>query len=172
MLKPKTYAQKYAQELLIKWLRNEAEFAGYDNYVKSHLLPRISWRVNRSEPFWGVFPDYPITTRGREDSDSVWDEYVSNYELIRADGIPTINELWDCGLEVETIIDIAIQHKGLIKIVIFLDDISIHARNFLKSSNITEIAIVNSTDVLNQPLTLSSHNLQEIPIQFIEPSQL
>jgi hypothetical protein len=172
MLKPKTHAQKYAQELLVKWLRNEAEFAGYDNYVKSHLLPAISWRVNRGEPFWGVFPDYPITTKGHEASDPVWDEYVSNCELIRQDGIPTLNELWDYGLELETIFDIAIQHKGFIKTVIFLDDISDHAVNFLKSSNVSEIVIVKSMDVLNQPLTLGGHDLKEIPSQFVEKTTL
>ncbi|BDA67766.1 hypothetical protein CAL7716_019320 [Calothrix sp. PCC 7716] len=172
MLKPKTHAQKYAQELLVKWLRNEAEFVGYDNYVKSNLLPAISWRVNRGEPFWGVFPDYPITTKGNEACEPVWDEYVPNSELIRPDGIPTLNELWDYGLELETMFDIAIQHKGFIKIIIFLDDIPENAINALKSSNASEIVIVKSMDVLNQPLTLGGHDLREIPGLFVDKTTL
>jgi integrase len=68
MQKPKTYAQKYAQELLVKWLRNECELAGDDSYVKSSVIPPISWRVNRQAPFWGVFPDYPITGHISHDS--------------------------------------------------------------------------------------------------------
>ena len=172
MQKPKTYGQKSAQELLVKWLQNEAESVGYDSYVNSRILPPIRWRVNREGPFWGVFPDYPITKTGLGDYDSVWDEYATSSEIVRKDGIPSLNELWNCGLEVETMLDIAIQHKGVIITTIFIDEIPSHAVNFLKSTGISEIAIVQSFDVLNQPLRLCLHDIEKIPVQLVDKSQL
>ncbi|MEH2085529.1 hypothetical protein [Nostoc sp.] len=163
MLKPKTYAQKYAQELLVKWLRNEAESAGDDSYVESSLLPPITWRVNRGEPFWGIFPDYPITTEGDGCNGVVWDEYRSNNQLTRLDGIPSLKELWEFGLKLETVFDIAIQHKGHIKNAIFLDEVPEHAKKFFKSNSNFEVVIVKSNDVLNQPLTPWENN--SIPIE-------
>ncbi|BAZ20830.1 hypothetical protein NIES4073_17080 [Kalymmatonema gypsitolerans NIES-4073] len=169
--KSKTYAQKYAQDLLIKFLREEAKFVGYDAYVKSEVLPTITWRVNRDAPYWGIFPDYPIAKSENTIIEIVWDEYLFNTESTRKDAIPTIDELWNFGLVLETVLDIAIQHKGVIHTAVFFDEIPNHAINFLKTGAIPQIVVVNSYDLLNQPLFSTFHGIK-MPIQILEPFNL
>ena len=64
---------RLAKLKLIKLLRDLAENAGHDEYVKG-LLP---WRVNRSAPSYGVWADYPLPVNGRYGG--VWDEVCDQY---------------------------------------------------------------------------------------------
>jgi hypothetical protein len=102
-----SYKHKFAKQVLVSWLREEAEIAGHDN--EASLGSCIGWRVNRREPYWGVWEEYPICKD--VGLDNVWDEgWGGKFKFV----IPTYEELIALNMPPLAILDIAIQEKGRI----------------------------------------------------------
>ncbi len=97
-----SYKHNFAKNLLLRWLRQDAEAAGSDNYTNVPLAPfnapswmtdgiearqptkPLSWRVNRPGPHWGVWAEYPIGEAGGQSP--VWDEVQDDCPQCRDDG--------------------------------------------------------------------------------------
>lgn len=107
---PETHAHRLAKDLLARWLRESAEEAGWDNYAD---LAGFSWRVNRKGPAWGIWTEYPVLSDGTGIT-QVWDEIDPRWR--RAP--PTHDDIVAMGWRPMCVLDIAIQHKGLITVAV------------------------------------------------------
>ena len=112
---------KQAKKTLVTWLREKAKLAGHDNYVE---WGNLSWRVNRPEPYYGIYDNYPITT-----------DFPSNVDECVDDPWGSVKGL--------SYVDIAISHKGNIHSVIFID-----LRPNLKYIRETSVLFCSSYEVL------------------------
>ena len=106
-----SHAHRLAKDLFIGWLREAAEAAGPDGYAQ---FAGYSWRVSRGGPHWGVWAEYPVLYDGRSLDTVVWDEDDDRW----LDRPPTYDEVVATGARPACVVDIAIQHKGLITCVI------------------------------------------------------
>jgi len=114
-----SYLHKSAQDTVIEWLREAAERVGHDEQAS---FGPISWRVNRPAPTWGVFAEYPIIECMCDEHVPAWDEYpmwpMRAPKVVKEGILPTLAELSRAGAPPLAIVDIAIQHKGVISDVI------------------------------------------------------
>jgi len=120
-----SYAHKAAKATVCGWLRDAAKSAD------GGRCGPIYWRVNRSEPSYGIWEEYPVLNDKEHNINSiysVWDE-VLYPENIKGSPIkcewydsrpPTLKELQALGYKTKgsLIADIAVQHKGMIIAVI------------------------------------------------------
>lgn len=108
-----SFAHIEAKRLLLTWLREAAATAGRDEYACLGLRQAeddkdgIDWRVNRSGPHWGVWPEYPVLADGTG-IERVWDEISERWNARP----PTYDEVIRSGNRPMAVLDIAIQHKG------------------------------------------------------------
>jgi hypothetical protein len=165
-----SYAHKAAKAAVVDWLRSGAV------YDQNRTAAGLSWRVNRGEPWFGVWEEYPILNEN-DVSDLVWDEtqWWRALEMKRgllgmpADGesyyshkdcqwlkgrqpIPTFDELYEMGRPPRVILDVAVQHKG--RIVLGIEIVHKHGlheakRQFLKRVKLP-VYVVRADWVLNQ----------------------
>lgn len=114
-----SYWHASARDTVIGWLCEAAERVGKD---KDATFGPISWRVNRKEPTWGVFAEYPIIECMCHGCVPAWDEYpawpMTAPRITKQGIIPTLSDLARAGAPPLAIVDIAIQHKGVISDVI------------------------------------------------------
>lgn len=118
--KSESYAHFAAKNIFVAWLREAAKKSGVDNYAN---LGSINWRVNRGEPYWGVFEEYPL-----DNNSIVWDERqwwcnCKTQEYCEKCIEPIKNwpdYSWMCKNSKEKfkIADIVVQHKGYIAYII------------------------------------------------------
>jgi hypothetical protein len=101
MASVESYAHLSAKKTLVDWLRTTAEASGRDEYAN---MNGIEWRVNRGSPYWGVWEEYPFT---KDTIETVWDEMGYGVP-------PTYEELKKQKNKPFVILDVAIQHKGMI----------------------------------------------------------
>lgn len=148
-----SYMHKAAKAVVAGWFREVAEQAGYDNYA--NCLGRW-WRVNRRGPGWGVWEEYPVLADGFG-LEQVWDETDCKhpgYEYLKSIGTPP-----------RVILDVAIQHKGMVILgieIVHRHDISASKIEFLRESPLQDLYRVPAKWVLSQvkrPLL--------IPAQFV-----
>jgi len=108
-----------ARHIMLEWLRGAAARAGRDGCA---TFGPLSWSVNRPEPKWGVFDEYPIIECMCYGCVPVWDEYpawpMRPPVIVKQGIIPTRSELARAGAPPLAVVDIAIQHKGMISDVI------------------------------------------------------
>ena len=105
-----SYAHSGAKSLLLTWLRESAETAGFDGVAD---FCGMAWRVNRHGPSWGVFDELPILADGCGVS-PVWDEVDDRW----IDGAPSYDQIVQSGFRPMSIVDIAIQEKGRVVIAV------------------------------------------------------
>ena len=114
-----SHSHDHARTLMIRWLRRAAKRAGYD---KDATFGPLDWRVNRPARRWGVFPEYPLIECMGNGYVPPWDEYGTwpekAPEIIKEGIVPTYEELILANIRPLAIVDIAIQHKGMIRHVI------------------------------------------------------
>lgn len=103
-----SYMHLYAKATLLGWLRDAARAADGNNYASLQGSP-ISWRVNRDAPHFGIWEEYPISME--YGLTPVWDEFDCHQWQ---DAPPTREQCSEIGHRAECILDIAIQHKGVI----------------------------------------------------------
>jgi len=119
--KSESYQHAAARAAMIAWLHAAAARAGCGKYA---TLGPLRWRVNRSATEWGVFAEYPLIECMCHGDVGVpaWDEYPlwpMNAPKITKQGIiPTPGELMRSGVVPLAVVDIAIQHKGVISDVV------------------------------------------------------
>lgn len=133
-------AHREAKRHLLLWLRESAAKIGSDNYAD---FCGIAWRVNRGPKFWGVWSEYPILRDGFGIT-AVWDEW--NNDEIRDENtcIPSYRDLIRRGTPPAVILDIAIQHKGMISYAIEIKHkhaCSQQKIDFLRNQDITLLEI-------------------------------
>lgn len=106
-----SYAHKAAKEILAGWLRDQAvNHANPDS--EWACLPPVSWRSNRTNG--GVWIEYPVCPCGAG-YNPVWDEYDGDPEEPEfGDAPPTYERCIEMGLVPEYVLDIALQHKGVV----------------------------------------------------------
>src|SRR6185436_6591811 len=110
-----SYKHQFAKATLAGWLRDVAS-GNVDEYVG---IKPLNWRVNRGEPHYGVWVEYPIcldknnwilgTCNVWDENDGVWkgNETAWNWSVCP----PTYDECIKLGLLPIAIFDVAIQHK-------------------------------------------------------------
>lgn len=111
-----SYAHDFAKKVFCGWLREMAAhemttnpdgtghvcaFGGVEN-------GGFCWRVNRGAPHYGIWMEYPHVW------EEVWDEQGGEWGLRP----PTFDECIGMGLVPHAISDVAVQHKGMITVVI------------------------------------------------------
>lgn len=118
--KIESYQHAAARHTMIGWLRGAAARCP-GQYA---TFGPLRWRVNRPEPTWGVFAEYPLIEcmcRGVVGVPA-WDEYpmwpMDAPKITKQRIIPTRTELMRSGVIPLAIVDVAIQHKGMIADVI------------------------------------------------------
>jgi hypothetical protein len=104
-----SFAHIEAKRLLLSWLRDSAAEAGRDGLAFFCGQDGIEWRVNRGEPHFGVWEEYPVLSDGTGIS-PVWDESDDRW-ISRP---PTYEDVVAGGFRPMVVLDIAIQHKGTI----------------------------------------------------------
>lgn len=110
-----SFAHKAAKELVAQWLREAAAEVGWDKYTD---FLGIFWRVNRPTPYWGVWTEYPILEDGTGVT-PVWDETEFGVPDDEPPVPPPSYEiLVAAGRKPKIIVDVAIQHKGMLHTVI------------------------------------------------------
>lgn len=105
-----SYAHQTAKRLVAEWLQESAAKAGCDECAD---FAGLSWRVNRPGPHWGIWQEYPVIAdyRGLE---PVWDEVSPRWRARP----PTYNEVIALDLRPMAVLDVAVQHKGMIAFAI------------------------------------------------------
>ena len=126
-----SYMHYYAKELIQQWLISAWKFNMKNGY--NNTLYIFDWKIDCSDPNYGVRIEYPILSKLRPDGtkmalgiDTVWGwgEY------------PSIDNL-DMGVKVEAVLDIAIVEDGHIKYgieVVHKHLCSKKKRSFLKTT--------------------------------------
>ena len=124
-----SYAHKAAKAVFASWLRGMSrEVCKGDDCVRNPRVDfgeRLSWRVNRDGPHFGVWVEYPIGHRrfgnsedlgslSRLGREPVWDEVSEEWK----NRPPSFEELCSIGEPPEFIVDVAIQHKGALIAVV------------------------------------------------------
>ncbi|HKW96801.1 MAG TPA: hypothetical protein VJN43_03665 [Bryobacteraceae bacterium] len=126
-----SHAHRHAKQLLADWLREAAAAVGHDEYARFPIdlplhcheclhdssicrsprcLPHaICWRVNRPGPSWGIWCEYPVLADGTGII-PVWDEVGPQWRSRP----PSYDDLTLAGRMPACVIDIAVQHKGMI----------------------------------------------------------
>jgi len=109
-----SHAHQNSKELLTRWLREAAEKVGLDGLAKfpaeADPYTAIQLRVNRAKRSrWGVWQEYPILSDCQGIA-PVWDEVSSRWKRRP----PTYDEVVDGGDRPMAVVDIAVQHKGII----------------------------------------------------------
>lgn len=104
-----SYAHRSSKALLVSWFREAAARSGLDGYAD---FCGFTWRVNRGPPHFGIWEEYPIVIDAgfQLGISPVWDEQGEDWQQRP----PTFDELVAIGLRPYCIVDIAIQHKGMI----------------------------------------------------------
>jgi len=98
-----SHAHRLAKTLFAGWLRDSASSVGRDGYAG---FAGIGWRVNRGPPTWGIWEEYPFCDL----SGIVWDE-IDDRWLCQP---PSYDQLIAMGRPPFAIVDVAVQHKGMI----------------------------------------------------------
>ena len=137
-----SYAHKAAKAVVSGWLREAASaaFPG-DNWVTSL---GITWRINRPGPHFGIWEEYPLV----EHQTIVWDEVDARWQ----NAPPTLEDLRAEGVRPRAILDIAIQHKGVIADgieIVHTSDLSATKTEYLRRMGIT-VFVVDASWVLRQ----------------------
>lgn len=104
-----SYKHQFAKATLAGWLREVAAGVS-DNYTS---LGAITWRVNRGEPHYGVWTEYPFCLDRNNNivgGSPVWDETDDAYH----DAPPSYEQCIAKELLPICIFDVVIQHKGSI----------------------------------------------------------
>lgn len=109
-----SHAHQNAKALLARWLREAAEKAGLDSLAQfpaeADPYSAIQWRVNRPKRSrWGIWQEYPILSN-YQGINPVWDELSERWKRRP----PTYDEVVAEGFRPMVVVDIAVQHKGLI----------------------------------------------------------
>ncbi len=126
-----SHAHRLAKQLLVGWFREAAAKVDGDRWQ----CCGINARPNRGGPFWGIFEEYPLTRSMLDYAATVWDEdeWPVQYKAVHgrlpegatehsdSEGSwincgrpPTRDELISIRRPPAAILDIAIQHKGVI----------------------------------------------------------
>lgn len=105
-----SFAHRYAKQTLLGWLRETARKAGLYNHAD---FAGISWQVNRGRPHFGIWEEYPILADGLG-IDPVWDEFSPKWK----NHPPTYDDIVGLGYRPRVIVDVAVQHKGIIAFAI------------------------------------------------------
>lgn len=152
-----TFAKRFAKELLTQWLREEAEEAGYQEYTDSNLVS--CWKVDRIDPDWGVYKDFPVTSLNYSKGViSSWDT-VDRMKTIYFPGCypnPTLHNLNEWKIDLICNIDVVIQQDGKIKTGIFIDTVPDDSLEFIKfisefyDVEFPNIHLVSSNEIINR----------------------
>ena len=107
-----SYAHKAAKNVVVSWLR-EASDIPEDRWVSTM---GCHWRPNRGAPHFGIWDEYPILA-DQTGICPVWDEWAAADDEISpfTEAPPTYDYLKGIGRRPKAVLDIAIQHKGLIQ---------------------------------------------------------
>ena len=133
-----SYLHRHAKAVMVQWLRDWAAKADDDGYQTDAFRrwSPFSWRVNRGGPHYGIWEEWPVcrdfgVAAVWDESAWAWDlnqipmPYATSDELTEEDKAcqrlvdtrpPTYEECLKLGLPPTVILDIAIQHKGMLSI--------------------------------------------------------
>jgi hypothetical protein len=152
-----SYAHKAAKAVVAGWLRSAAERdGGYDEYT---TCLDLCWRVNRGGPNYGVWEEYPIV-HGDKDwgRDAhvgilpVWDEHGDADDEFAA-APPTYDQLCARKTPPTCILDLAIQHKGMVIHgieIVHKNPPSLAKMQFLHTTTLESLLILPAEWVLTQ----------------------
>lgn len=139
-----SYAHKAAKEVVATWFRAAA--TGHeDDYVE---MLGFSWRVNRGGPHFGVHLEYPILADGTG-VELVWDEVLTELD----EPPPSYADLIGRGTPPAAILDVAVQHKGMVILgieIVHKNPPSVKKQRFLHSTGIGNLLVLPARWVLGQ----------------------
>lgn len=128
----KTLGQEYTQQLIIKWLIEDAINAGRNRFeselvtVYTNNLDTIWTISSKPDAQYGIYPDYPLVTKSSYYNDNSegylnWKETPIDITS-REDKIPTKKEVEKEGEIVNLMADIAVTNQnGSLEALIFID---------------------------------------------------
>lgn len=125
-----SYQHKAAKQVLTEWLRDAAQAAGFDSYAS---FSGLDWKVNRMEPDWGIYQEYPVNSQIKSESNVLaWDETGLST-------IPSFLELDSIDDRPSLIFDVAVQEKG--RIVYAFEVVHKSPVSFWKSVDLNQLEV-------------------------------
>lgn len=133
-----------AKDVLVSWLRDAAK-------NNNGCFGWLSWQVNRGEPTYAVYKDYPLIKDVLFHQDGyvqAWDEMISEH----GSDVPSVFAILKLGYPVAGFIDVAIQEKGAIVYGFEIVDNSnpVQQRQSLLKKLDAEIYVVDASWILRQ----------------------
>jgi hypothetical protein len=105
-----SYLHRAAKAVVVDWLRQAASEAEPNCWF---TLDPVHYRPNRPGPYFGIWPEYPITKDGTG-SEQLWDECGDADPWAGTGNVipPTPSDVVRQGMRLAAVLDIAVCHKG------------------------------------------------------------